>query len=348
MKQINMLLFTLLACALAHGQKIDWEGVPLEVKEPVQFLDANDEESDALYIGRCTHLKWNRHDQHLYVSDGVNHQIHLYDSDLKYVKSIGRMGQGPSEFGSPVGRGFNSKNELTVYEVDNSRLQIIDAEGQCVQMIPVPRVPGIAPFALVDCQDRIYINCPAKGQLFSVFNRAGECLGGFGERVSVKGLPPKDLIANAVDFAIDSSGIYCVFSEVPLLRKYDLHWQVLYELDLSGCPEVKNRQEFVRLEQLETDRMYGQGGICIHSFTFGVSLDRQFFYFNLYTSPLKNEDVQSVIYAANKTTGEIVKKIQLKTPGSPYQAMSKYPDLSDQKYIFALHIDQSSLYKYDK
>ncbi|MCK5148024.1 hypothetical protein KAR48_14805 [bacterium] len=338
---IICIIFMIIGTAFSQ-QKTDWKNLPVEIKEPVQILDSDDEESDAMYIGRCVNITWNNSDRHLYVSDVLNHQIHLYNKDLERVKSLGRMGQGPGEFQYPVGCGFSSSNQLVVIERKNSRLQIMDTNGQCIKIFPVLQVYGYRNFALVDHRDRIYINLAENGHLFSVFNMKGERLGSFGETISISGIPEKDRWLNVADFAIDSTGIYCVFNEFPLFRKYNHDWQLVYEVDLSDCPDVIRRQKAVRVFQKTTN------GRSLHIFTLGVSLDSKFCYLNLQSCSTRNDDGRTNVYATDKNTGEIVKQIQLKTPRQVYPNMCYYPDFSDEKYIFALSINNCSLLKYHK
>lgn len=344
MKQINMLFFTLLACALAHGQKIDWNSVPLEVKEPVQFLDANDEESDALYIGRGTHLKWNTHDQRLYVSDGVNHQIHLYDSNLKYVKSIGRMGQGPGEFYRPVASAFTSAGGLAVYDGRNHRIQVLSSQGTCLCVIPAQSNSGFEYMVGIDHLDRIYVNLPRNKALFTVYSLEGEWLGELGTLFAEDG---NDNV-NLVDFAVDSSGIYCVFNERPLLRKYDMHWQLVYEIDLSDCPEVQDRMHLVARQQAEADKKFGVGsGHNLHLLSHGISLDEACFYVHLWGGD-DEASLRSTIYAFSKGDVKLRRRIRYASHMREEPPFCSFPDLGSMDWGFALAMDQCSILKFNK
>ncbi|MCK5145937.1 hypothetical protein KAR48_04225 [bacterium] len=345
MMKYKFIILCFFGFQICYSQKIDWKNLPVEVKEPIQILDSDDEDGDAVYIGRCANIKWNNKDRHLYVSDVVNHQIHLYNEDLEWVKSLGRMGQGPGEFQYPVGRGFNSSNQLVVFDHYNARLQILNTKGQCLKSIININVRCPENYALVDHKDRIYVNLAGDGHLFSVFSMAGERLGEFGKTVSISGIHKKDAWLNMVGFSVDSTGIYCVFNEFPILRKYNLNWQLVYEIDLSECPEIIGRQKLVQLDQKRLNKA-GSPGRSMHDFVKGVSLDGQYFYFNLHSSSVEGENCFSNVYVMEKNTGKIVKKIHLKTLGRAYPDMCYYPDFSDKKYIFAMRIDFCSLLKY--
>lgn len=69
----------------------------------------------------------------LYVSDSKTHQIVVFDTaTAEQVATIGRRGEGPGEFNFPTSLAFGPEGNLFVVDQINSRVQVLDAEGEYV------------------------------------------------------------------------------------------------------------------------------------------------------------------------------------------------------------------------
>ena len=70
----------------------------------------------------------------MYVCDGNNHCIRVFDMDLNFIKSIGSYGKGGSEFDSPEDIKFDTSGNMYVADLDNYRVQVLDSSGHFVQV----------------------------------------------------------------------------------------------------------------------------------------------------------------------------------------------------------------------
>ncbi|KPK91597.1 hypothetical protein AMJ80_07250, partial [bacterium SM23_31] len=65
----------------------------------------------------------------LYVVSGLDNNITVFDSNGKYVRTIGREGEDPGEFRSPVSIAIKG-NEMHVFQKGGSFLQVLDLRGK--------------------------------------------------------------------------------------------------------------------------------------------------------------------------------------------------------------------------
>jgi len=80
-------------------------------------------------------------DGYVYVCDFRANNIKKFDSAGKYVKTIGRMGQGPGEFNMPIEITVTD-NRLIVWDMGNIRLCVLTTDGEFIKSIPVLRDEG--------------------------------------------------------------------------------------------------------------------------------------------------------------------------------------------------------------
>jgi peptidylamidoglycolate lyase len=67
----------------------------------------------------------------LYISDGYgNDRVVVFDKNGKYLRSWGKLGQGPGEFSQPHSIVLDSKGRVYVADRNNVRIQIFDSKGK--------------------------------------------------------------------------------------------------------------------------------------------------------------------------------------------------------------------------
>lgn len=70
----------------------------------------------------------------LYVSDGRDHKIVVFDLQGKELLRFGKFGKGDGEFYSPQGMAIDAQNRVFVADFLNARIQVFDADGQFIRM----------------------------------------------------------------------------------------------------------------------------------------------------------------------------------------------------------------------
>ena len=73
----------------------------------------------------------------IYVVDGGNHQIAVFDAAGTRVTSLGMLGADDGQLVSPLGIGISSKGEIYVADKGNNRLVMFDAKGKFRRNIPL-------------------------------------------------------------------------------------------------------------------------------------------------------------------------------------------------------------------
>lgn len=81
----------------------------------------------------------------IYVLDGKAANIKVFDSSGKFLKTIGRRGQGPGEFGRPEGFSITPLDEIAVNDPGRRSIQFLDKDGNFLRQIPVNQPFFIGP-----------------------------------------------------------------------------------------------------------------------------------------------------------------------------------------------------------
>ncbi len=71
----------------------------------------------------------------LYILDSGNNRIQKLDSEGKFIKTIGRKGQGPGEFQAASSMDIDSEDNLFVFDVRTRRIEVLSSEGKPLRAI---------------------------------------------------------------------------------------------------------------------------------------------------------------------------------------------------------------------
>jgi len=77
-------------------------------------------------------------DGRIYVVDGVNQKIRIFNRYGHYLSSFGRKGSGNGEFSFPLGIDIDKSGKVYVADSGNHRLQIFSPEGTFIAKINLP------------------------------------------------------------------------------------------------------------------------------------------------------------------------------------------------------------------
>ncbi len=77
-------------------------------------------------------------DGHIYVVDGVNNTIRIFNQKGKLVSSFGKKGSGRGEFRFPLGIDIDSLGKVYIADSGNHRVQIFNSWGSFVAEIKIP------------------------------------------------------------------------------------------------------------------------------------------------------------------------------------------------------------------
>ena len=74
----------------------------------------------------------------IYVVDGVNNQIKIFNQSGKFISAFGRQGSANGEFRYPLGVGLDKSGKIYVADSGNHRVQIFDSKGEFIAGIGIP------------------------------------------------------------------------------------------------------------------------------------------------------------------------------------------------------------------
>ena len=73
----------------------------------------------------------------IYILDKKAANIKIFNKDGKFLKIIGRKGEGPGEFNAPQKGSLSSNNELYIYDWGRSIIQVIDTDGKFIKQMHI-------------------------------------------------------------------------------------------------------------------------------------------------------------------------------------------------------------------
>lgn len=152
------------------------------------------DEKPLMAIGDDTTLNWpsgmvvDSRLKRLYVVNGRNHNIAVFDLDGKYLFSIGKRGGGDGELNFPTSVDIDSKGNIVVADSMNARVQVFDSNGGFIRKFgqrgdrpdDFQIIKGVA----VSRNDDIYVT-DGKTDRILVFNKDGEPLTSIGGTAAV-------------------------------------------------------------------------------------------------------------------------------------------------------------------
>ncbi len=115
----------------------------------------------------------------IYVLDRKEKLIYLFNEEGKFLKKIGRPGQGPGEFGRPTSIYIDSKNNIYVLDESNRRIEIFNSEANYINSVKIIKYPSVSgKRIIVDKSGNFYISGYYRFQnsVIAKFSSTGELL----------------------------------------------------------------------------------------------------------------------------------------------------------------------------
>ena len=257
--------------------------------------------SDSIYIERPTVVKYNPFDGKIYVVDIQANDIKTYTHDFKFLDVHGRKGQGPGEFFQPFNICFGKNGEIYISEHFNSRIQVFNNAFKYISSFNINFINPYNNFD-VDSQGYIYLsNSKIESKsLISVCSQEGKAIEAFGEKLPYSEYPEsvqRDM--NWVSIRIMDDEIYCCFNHQPIVRKYGIDRELIYELNFSKLAEVEKYKKKI-------DKVAGGNTIPFYFDFIEVDDERLYLSINPSINPGKGE--MRKLFILNKDTGKPICK----------------------------------------
>ena len=122
------------------------------------------------------------HSNQVYVCDGDNHRIQVFDLDLNYIRSIDSRCRGRGEFSFPFDVAFDTAGKMYVVEWGNDRVQVMDSSGQFIRMFGQEGEGKLRrPTALHIADKYVYVSDWSNDRI-AVYETSGQYVTSFGRR----------------------------------------------------------------------------------------------------------------------------------------------------------------------
>jgi hypothetical protein len=119
---------------VVHNEKSGQWGANIEVKlELVRTIGGLDAEENLSFKEPSDIVRDSA--GNLYILDSGNNRIQKLDSEGKFIKTIGRKGQGPGEFQIAHSMDIDSEDDLFFFDVMSRRIEVLSSEGKPLRTI---------------------------------------------------------------------------------------------------------------------------------------------------------------------------------------------------------------------
>lgn len=193
----------------------------------------------------------------VFILDSGNQRIQMFGPDGRYLRTIGRRGQGPGEFGSLNSIAFDRQGNFHVLDSAQRRIQVFAPRGELLKTTPITKLDinrmRLLGSGSIVAQATLSFGMggvekeKAPPKLVKLLGPDLEVIGEFGEPFDY-GDEITDRIGNSWYFAVDGEDhIYLCFLYQNRVEKYStegrLLWRADRELNYSTKLIEKGRQE---------------------------------------------------------------------------------------------------------
>ncbi|MGA2533390.1 MAG: NHL repeat-containing protein [Candidatus Aminicenantales bacterium] len=177
----------------------------------------------------------------IYILDSGNQRIQVFGPDGRFVRAIGRKGQGPGEFANLNSIDIDAEGRLHVLDIGQKRIQVFAANGEVLKSIRTTNI-GIDRMRLLKSGALVIRSYTAFGisgapnpknlpKLVKLLNPDLEVRAEFGEPFDY-GDMITNTVGNSWTFAVDGKDhIFICFANQNRIEKYSSEGELLWRAD---------------------------------------------------------------------------------------------------------------------
>src|SRR5688500_18644888 len=131
----KLLLISLLLASPAAAQQVTRlpaQDKPLAGKPVTQFSIGAEDGEDWELLSRVSQVAFDR-EENLYVLDGGNHRVLVFNPQGKFIRKFGKKGGGPGELLSPVGIALTIAGEVAVTDLGRPAVSLFKKDGSFIR-----------------------------------------------------------------------------------------------------------------------------------------------------------------------------------------------------------------------
>lgn len=185
----------------------------------------------------------------IYIADSRNQRVQVFDPEARYLRTIGRKGQGPGEFMATLSIDFDGEGRLHVLDNRQRRIQVFTPKGEVLKTISVSNL-DIYEMRIL-CSGKMAVKRNRRGpKLVTLLGPDLAPLQEFGEPFDF-GEELANSVGNSWDFTIDrEDNIYLCFLLQNRIEQFSpngqLFWRADRELNYPAKMVEKGRREGAR------------------------------------------------------------------------------------------------------
>ena len=133
------LLLLLLAASAAPAQQVTQltgQDKILPGKPTLLYSIGEEDGEDWEMLSRVSQVAFDKEDN-LYILDGGNHRVLVFDAKGKFVRKIGKKGGGPGELMTPVGLAVTTSDEIAVTDLGRQAVSLFKKDGTFIKNLPL-------------------------------------------------------------------------------------------------------------------------------------------------------------------------------------------------------------------
>ena len=158
----------------------------------------------------------------VYILDSKNNRIQTFDSSGNYKSTIGRRGEGPGEFSTPMGLALDNQNNIVVSDFTSSKIQIINPIKGYINGYKCMRPGAIAITSKNEIVVDDYRKTYESSFLLTLYNHQGNIVREIGRHINYG--PSRPRLPQSLDhiyFDLDKyDNFYIAYGLTPYLEKY--------------------------------------------------------------------------------------------------------------------------------
>jgi hypothetical protein len=168
----------------------------------------------------------------IYVLNAGTRSIYVFSLDGKYVRKMGRIGQGPGELVGPVCFEVNNRGEVFVYDHSNNRITSYSINGNYYSSFSVYG-RDLSTIAVTD-EGYIIMNLPKRGYYLTIFNRKGDIIQEIGLIDHLTKFDTVNYVYSQGNPIVDSEGNFYIFLQnLFKVKKFNNNGDLLFEKELD-------------------------------------------------------------------------------------------------------------------
>jgi hypothetical protein len=196
----------------------------------------------------------------VYILDQGDDQIKVFERSGKYVRTIGRRGQGPGDLLYPLSMAFDRENNIIIADNYNLRIQAFNPGGNYLYSFKLERAKSPS-YISVNSNNEILVHSHggtfATGSLITVYNSGGKKLREIGNLY----YKPDSLLKTAsIFFVLDKEdNIFIAYYGAPFFWKYSNDGQALMisAFDMPGKKIQKHKEDYRVIGQMKANASCG-------------------------------------------------------------------------------------------